>query len=86
MSSTRRIHVQPADDAVLVQGMADIQRELKLPLAFPPEVEAAALQAARHPRLPVLDRSDIPLAPLIRRSRWIWTRRCMSSASARAIG
>ena len=61
MSSTRRIHVQPADDAVLVQGMADIQRELKLPLAFPPEVEAAALQAARHPRLPVLDRSDIPL-------------------------
>ena len=25
--------------------MADIQRELKLPLAFPPEVEAAALQA-----------------------------------------
>ena len=61
MSSTRRIHVQPAADAVLVQGMADIQRELKLPLAFPPEVEAAAMQAARHPRLPALDRSDIPL-------------------------
>lgn len=59
--TTRRIHIQPADNAVLVQGMRDIQAELKLPLTFPPEVEAAAAQAAAHPRLPELDRSEIPL-------------------------
>jgi exoribonuclease R len=64
--TTRRIHIQPSADAqvpqaLLAQGMGDIQRELKLPLAFPPEVEAAAAQAALHPRLPELDRSDIPL-------------------------
>lgn len=63
-TTTRRIHIQPVGNAVLVQGMADIQRELKLPLAFPPEVEAAAAQAALHPRLPTLDRSDIPLVTI----------------------
>lgn len=60
MSTTRRIHVQ-ADDDVLAQGMRDIQAELKLPLAFPAEVEAAAEQAAANPRLPALDRTDVPL-------------------------
>ena len=60
-TTTRRIHIQPADNAVLVQGMHDIQVALKLPLAFPPEVEAAAAKAALNPRLPELDRSDIPL-------------------------
>ncbi|MEO7068374.1 MAG: RNB domain-containing ribonuclease [Rhodanobacter sp.] len=64
MSTTRRIHIQPADNAALAQGMADIQRELKLPSAFPPEVEAAAAQAALHPRLPTLDRTDIPLVTI----------------------
>ena len=61
MSTTRRLHIQPVDDNVLAQGMRDIQAELKLPLAFPPEVEAAAEQAAANPRLPALDRTDIPL-------------------------
>ncbi|OOG63951.1 ribonuclease II [Rhodanobacter sp. B04] len=60
MSSTRRIHIQ-ADDDGLAQGMRDIQVELKLPLAFPPDVEAAAEQAAANPRLPALDRTDVPL-------------------------
>ncbi len=60
MSTTRRIHVQ-ADDDVLAQSMRDIQAELKLPLAFPAEVEAAAEQAAANPRLPALDRTDVPL-------------------------
>lgn len=69
MPTTRRIHIQPSADAqvpqgLLAQGMGDIQRELKLPLAFSPEVEAAAAQAALHPRLPELDRSDIPLATI----------------------
>lgn len=49
MSTARRIHLQPTDNAVLVQGMANIQREMKLPTAFAPEVEAAA---AANPRLP----------------------------------
>lgn len=60
-TTTRRIHIQPTDDSVLVQGMRDIQSQLKLPLAFPPEVEAAAAQAAANPRLPELDRTDIAL-------------------------
>lgn len=64
MSTTRRIHIQPVDNTVLVQGMVDIQRELKLPSGFPPDVEAAAAQAALHPRLPTLDRSDIPLVTI----------------------
>jgi exoribonuclease R len=60
-TTTRRIRILPADDNVLVQGMHDIQSQLKLPLAFPPEVEAAAAQAAANPRLPQLDRTDIAL-------------------------
>ena len=64
MPTTRRIHIQSTADNVLVQGMRDIQNELKLPLAFPPEVEAAATLAAAHPRLPDLDRTDIPLVTI----------------------
>ena len=60
MSTTRRIHVQ-ADDNLLAQSMRDIQAEMKLPLAFPAEVEAAAERAAANPRLPALDRTDVPL-------------------------
>ena len=60
MSTTRRIHVQ-ADDNLLAQSMRDIQAEMKLPLAFPAEVEAAAERAATNPRLPALDRTDVPL-------------------------
>ena len=60
MSTTRRIHIQ-ADDDVLAQGMRDIQATLKLPSGFPPEVEAAAETAAANPRLPELDRTDVPL-------------------------
>ena len=64
MPTTRVIHIQPSDDDTLAQGVADIQRELRLPLAFPPEVEAAAAQAAANPRLPDLDRTDIPLVTI----------------------
>jgi len=63
-TTARRIHIQPSDDNVLVQGMRDIQSQLKLPLAFPPEVEAAAAQAAANPRLPELDRTDIALVTI----------------------
>ena len=61
MPTTRRIHIQATEDAVLEQGMDAIRIELKLPASFPPEVEAAAEQAAANPRLPSLDRCDIEL-------------------------
>ena len=64
MSTTRRIHLLPADNAVLVQGMANIQREMKLPDAFPPEVEAAAAAAAANPDLPKLDRTELALVTI----------------------
>lgn len=64
MSTTRRIHLQPANHAVLVQGMANIRQEMKLPAEFPPEVEAAAAAAAANPRLPTLDRTDVPLVTI----------------------
>ena len=59
-----RIRLQTGDDATLAQGIAAIQREMKLPGAFPPEVEAAATRAAQAPRLPDLDRTDIPLVTI----------------------
>ncbi len=42
-------------------GIADIQAELEVRPEFPPEVEAAAAAAAGSPRLPDLDRTDLPL-------------------------
>ena len=63
-TTTRRIHIQTPADPVLVQGMRDIQSQLKLPPAFPPEVEAAAVRAAAQPRLPARDRTDIPLVTI----------------------
>ena len=59
-----RIRLQAGADTVLAQGIAAIQQEMKLPLAFPPEVEAEAKQAAAQPRLPELDRTDIPLVTI----------------------
>jgi exoribonuclease R len=59
MSTTRRLHIKPEVDMAFSQGLGDIQRDLKLPSAFPPEVEAAAAAAAAQPRWPALDRSEI---------------------------
>lgn len=59
-----RIRLQTGDDRMLAQGIAAIQQEMKLPLAFPPEVDAEAARAAAQPRLPDLDRSDIPLVTI----------------------
>lgn len=64
MSTTRRIHLRPAGEPALAQGMRAIRDDLKLPSAFPPEVEAAAARAAANPRWPELDRSDIPLVTI----------------------
>jgi exoribonuclease R len=64
MSSSQRIHVLPAADFTFEQGIADIQRVLALPQAFPPDVEAAAVRAAANPRLPELDRTDVALVTI----------------------
>ncbi|MBA2698744.1 MAG: RNB domain-containing ribonuclease [Nocardioidaceae bacterium] len=44
--------------------MRAIETELGLVVEFPPEVTAAAQQAAAHPRLPDLDRTDVPLVTI----------------------
>ncbi|CAN5240930.1 RNB domain-containing ribonuclease [soil metagenome] len=64
MPTTRRIHIQPAGDFSFEQGIGEIQRELQLPLVFPPEVDAAAMRAADNPRMPGLDRTDIALVTI----------------------
>jgi exoribonuclease R len=58
------IRVQPCDNSTLADGIAQIEREQRIPTAFPPEVEAAAAQAAGNPRLPDLDRTDLPLVTI----------------------
>jgi exoribonuclease R len=45
---------------VLREGFARIRRELELPEGFPPEVEAEAAEAAKAPRMPAEDLSDLP--------------------------
>lgn len=64
MTTTRRIRLQPAGSAVLAQGMDEIRQQLDLPTAFPAEVEAAAAAAAANPRLPALDRTELPLVTI----------------------
>ena len=64
MSITRRLRINAPTDPVLVQGLAEIRRKMHLPDAFPPEVEAAARDAAAKVKLPDLDRTDIPLVTI----------------------
>ena len=67
MPSNRRVRVRGGDDAVattLREGLRRIQEEQGLPTAFPDEVEQAAADAAQHPRLPDLDRTDLPFVTL----------------------
>ena len=64
MPITRRLRINAPDDAALVQGLADIRGKMRLPDAFPPEVEAAARDTAANVKLPDLDRTDIPLVTI----------------------
>ncbi|MGZ4450389.1 MAG: RNB domain-containing ribonuclease [Nocardioides sp.] len=69
MPSNRVVHVHAADsDQVAAQtlrdGIAAIQHELEVTPDFPAEVEAAAEAAARAPRLPDLDRTDVPFVTI----------------------
>ena len=64
MPSNRRVRVRGAggeDVGWLREGIARIQAELAVTPDFAPEVEQAATAAAGRPRLPELDRTDIPL-------------------------
>jgi len=58
------VKVVHADGAVLRDGVAVIEAELGLTAEFPEEVERAARQAAGDPRLPRLDRTDIPFVTI----------------------
>ena len=64
MPSSRVVRVRSVRDEVaaaeLRDGIARIQADLGVTPAFPAEVEQAAAAAARAPRLPDLDRTDLP--------------------------
>ncbi len=69
MPSNRVMHVRPvAHDNVqahaLRAGIAAIQAEQEVSPEFPAEVRAAAEAAAAAPRLPELDRTDLPLVTI----------------------
>ncbi|RJS47576.1 RNB domain-containing ribonuclease [Nocardioides cavernaquae] len=64
----RVVRVRRLSDGVaattLRDGIAAIQTELQVSPEFPPEVEAAAVAAAAAPRLPELDRTDVPFVTI----------------------
>jgi exoribonuclease R len=67
MSSSRVVRVHARDQVaarLLRDGLERIQSELKVTPAFPAEVEEAASKAAGAPRLPDLDRTDIPFVTI----------------------
>lgn len=68
MSTERVVRVRKVGDGVaaaaLHDGVAAIQAELEVTADFPPEVEEAAASAAAAPRLPALDRTDLPFVTI----------------------
>ncbi len=64
MSCSRSIRIHAGVDGQLHAGIEAIRCEQKLPDAFSEDVEKAAGKAAANPRLPKLDRTDIPLVTL----------------------
>lgn len=64
----RVVHLASEDFSVAGQTIRkrilEIQRELDLREQFPTEVEDAAKQAAENPRLPTLDRTDLPMVTI----------------------
>jgi exoribonuclease R len=65
---SRVVRVRSAEDGVaaqgLRQGITQIQAEMKVTADFPASVEEAAAKAAANPRLPELDRTDIPFVTI----------------------
>src|SRR6478752_2488297 len=68
MPSNRVVKVRSSGDSVTAQEMRDgitaIQAELDVTPTFPDAVERAAADAAASPRLPELDRTDIPFVTI----------------------
>jgi exoribonuclease R len=67
MSSSRVVRVRTDDSAVVTtlrHGIEQIQAELEVTPDFPPEVQEAAERAAASPRLPDLDRTDLPFVTI----------------------
>ena len=68
MSTERVVRVRKADEGVAAEtlrnGVAAIQAEMEVTPDFPPEVEEAAVKAAADPRLPDLDRTELPFVTL----------------------
>lgn len=67
MPSNKVVHVRPADDVAahtLREGILRIRAELDVTADFPAEVEEAAAAAAAAPRLPDLDRTDLPFVTI----------------------
>ncbi|MGH3361437.1 MAG: RNB domain-containing ribonuclease [Nocardioides sp.] len=68
MSTEHVVRVRKADEGVaahtLRDGVAAIQAELEVTPDFPAEVEGAAARAAAAPRLPDLDRTDLPFVTI----------------------
>ncbi|MGI8577876.1 MAG: RNB domain-containing ribonuclease [Nocardioidaceae bacterium] len=57
----RTVNLESTDGSEFNAGISAIDQQLGIARDFPPEVLAAAEQAAAHPTLPELDRTDIPL-------------------------
>jgi exoribonuclease R len=67
MSSSRVVRVHVGDEVAarsLREGIQAIQNQLEVSPDFAPEVEEAARRAAAAPRLPDLDRTDIPFVTI----------------------
>ena len=68
MASGRVVRVRKAGDGVaarsLREGISGIRSELGVSAEFPDAVEEAAARAANAPRLPELDRTDIPFVTI----------------------
>ncbi|MFP3990960.1 RNB domain-containing ribonuclease [Streptomyces sp. E11-3] len=60
----RHMHVTGAAEAPLRSALRELRTELEAPQDFPPEVLAEAEQAAKSPRLPGEDATDIPFFTL----------------------
>ncbi|MFF9620567.1 RNB domain-containing ribonuclease [Streptomyces griseosporeus] len=56
----RPLHVTGAPEGPLLTALAALRDKLHVPAGFPPEVLAAADEAAAHPVLPAEDATDIP--------------------------
>ncbi|VXB31951.1 RNB domain-containing ribonuclease [Nocardioides sp. AX2bis] len=67
MASSRVVRVRPSSGGthdLLREGVRRLQEELEVSPGFPAEVEHAAREAAAAPRLPDLDRTDVPFVTI----------------------